>query len=278
MKANLLQHASILALLTGCSGSMDPDARFFTGEEGADPVFDTRKDALRTRADLVTTLTGPGQGSPGATVRYELGTRNIGSRSAANTQATFTPPTGVVVAAVANGCTVLSAPSRVQCSLSTLNAGASKTRSIDVVLPVAPGPQAFSATATTTTAELSTSNNGSALTTTVAAPVYEPTLSLPQTLFASACYPATSYAECTPAALVHANLALLAGGIVDTFTPEVSGTYTQPNGPSSLAMEFRSSADQSWLSSFTGLAISDTCFQGTIVTASGPGAFEACLD
>lgn len=278
MKAILWQRVSMVGLLAACSGPVDQDARFFAGEDVTDPAFGQRRDQLNVRADLVTTLSGPASGAPGSAASYQIVTRNIGGRSAQSTQALFTPPAGASVTSVDTGCTVLSAPVRVRCSLSTLSAGASKARTIGVQLPSTPGAHTFQATATTSSAEVSTSNNASSHTTTVAAPTYEPVMTLPQAMYANACYDVTDYAQCTPASLVWADIVLLDGGIVDTLTPDVTGTYSQPNGPSSLSMEFRLSADQSWLSTFTGQAVSESCFRGTIVSQSAQGAFEACLN
>jgi hypothetical protein len=274
-----LQRTTLLALVTACSGPVDHDPRFFDGTSGQaeSEGFGTRSDALSVKADLVVSLSGTASAVPGGAGSYAISTGNVGGRNASQTQVVFTPPAGTSITSVDTGCTILNAPLRVRCSLSTLNAGASRTRNVGVTLPHQTGTVTFGVAASTTSAETSTSNNQASFTTTLAQPVYEPELSLPQALFAAACYPATDFSQCTPWSLVTADIVLLDGGVVDTQTPEVSGTYTQPNGPSSLHMEFRLVSDGSWLSTFTGQAISESCFRGTVSTASDPGGFEACL-
>jgi hypothetical protein len=112
-----------------------------------------------------------------------------------------------------------------------------------------------------------------------AACVPPPPLVFPQSVDVSDCFEVTSYDECVPAALSFGTLVLSADGTLDTGDPTATGTWSQPNGPSSIAFEFRDAMTSALISNFSGQSVSTTCFEGTLLTAEGlVGAFRACTN
>jgi hypothetical protein len=68
-----------------------------------------------------------------------------------------------------------------------------------------------------------------------------------------------------------------AGGVVLAPTePDITGTWSQPNGSGSIRMEFRTISTNELVSVFEGTSVSTTCFEG-LISASPSGAFRACL-
>ena len=103
------------------------------------------------------------------------------------------------------------------------------------------------------------------------------TLNLPQTIDVKACFGVASFAQCVPAAIVEEVLVLNADYTISTGYPDYTGVWSQPNGPTSLRLEFFEQPSGNTTIVYEGVGVSSSCAEGT---GSGPlvpgAAFSAC--
>ncbi len=259
-----------------CSGA-EQDGDFFGPQSGAEQTATLGQPLTSNRADLAVTASGPATATTGDNASYSVSVSNVGGRKAASSGLNVDLPPGVTVTAMSSGCSELSSPHRISCSLGTLQPGVTKTKSFSVDLPSAAGVVSFDADAWTSSREDVMGNNSDSVNTNVSATVYAPVLNLPQTLNASDCFGVSSYDQCVPQAMLYATLVLESGGNVDTGVPYATGTWSQPGGASTLEMVFKD-GNGDWISTFTGTGVSASCFEGTITGAYAYGAFRACTN
>lgn len=258
-------------------------AALFTacGVEGDNAAPAAVSQAAVQLADLRLTLSGPATVLAGSTGAYQVLLRNIGTKSANSPVVNVQLPSGMTLASASSGC-ALYGPSTVRCTYgSALAASVSVSRTLNLVSPSVGGSVQLSAQATTSSQEASLTNNQASL----AVSVYAPpppvpiTLVLPQAMLAQACFGVSSFAECVPEAIVEESIVLNPDYTITTSTPEYGGTWSQPDGPTSLRLSFVEQLSGTTTIVYSGTGISSTCVEGTGAGPSVPGAgFRACTN
>jgi hypothetical protein len=228
------------------------------------------------KADLRVSLSGPASVLASSTNDYQLLLRNTGQKVANSSQVMVTLPAGASLGAPTTGCTANG--SSVLCTYGNLAAGGSVTRTLSLVSPAVAGTVQISAQASTTSQELYLSNNSATLTVGVnPLPVAIP-LSPPQAMNVKACFGVSFYAQCVPEALVEEDILLNADNSITVGSPDYTGIWSQPNGPTSLRLQFFQQPGGNQTIQYDGTGVSATCFEGTGAGPTVPGAaFRGCL-
>ncbi|MFO0748481.1 MAG: CARDB domain-containing protein [Myxococcota bacterium] len=227
--------------------------------------------AASANADLTTSFTvtpSPAQvyGSASYTVRVS----NIGNKNASNCSVSIQlPPTHtnpqVYVLGIlgSRSATCTQSGTTLTCPLATINKGTNKTVFFNIQLPVSTTPFVFTATASTTSAENSTSNNAA---TSTAAQTFFPTAwgAGPVDVTNSHCtgIGLTSWYECTlfsGAVTTHATTLLAGGGISFPAAPGYTGMWSTT--ADSLHFEYYDGGGAT-VAIFDGQGTTADCYEG----------------
>jgi len=193
-------------------------------------------------ADLTSSISvSPSSAQAYNTARYTVTVSNIGNKNASNCSVrinlpqTHTSPQVYVLGILgAKSASCVQTGTRLDCALGTINKNTSKTAFFDIALPVSSEPFVFTATASTTSAENSTANNGSSRT---AVETYKATtISAPVTHDVRHCTGTglTAFYECTlfPSSLsAHQHTFNLDGTISIPGEPGYTGQWSVTNVP-----------------------------------------------
>lgn len=249
------------------------------GVEGEDAAPAAVAQSAVQLADLRLTLSGPATVVAGSTGAYQVVLRNIGTKSASSPIVNVQLPSGMTLASASSGCAA-NGPSTVRCTYgSALAAGVGTSRTLNLISPSVGGTVQLAAQATTSSQEITLTNNQASLSVSVYAPPppVPITLAPPQAMLAQACFGVSSFAECVPAAVVEEYIVLNPDYTITTSTPEYGGTWSQPNGPTSLRLSFVEQLSGNTTIVYDGTGISSTCVEGTGAGPGVPGAgFRAC--
>lgn len=259
----------------------------FSGSDG-NPSNNSASLSTQVRgADLSVTLAGPSALSAGSSDTFVATVENTGPVAATGVWLTLNVPDGTWPVALP-GCVVAHFPTRVRCNLGTVAAGAVTTRSVTYGFPYTAGTQTLTASAVGSVAEpapLAVDNSASVAVSLSAQTPVAVALSLPapQQMSLTNCFgdPGDfgSFAACDPAWIQGGVITLLDGGVVDTGTPDVTGTWTQPSGPASISLEFRDAATGDVLMTEEGFGVASNCFEGLNYwpgESGNRGAFQLC--
>lgn len=237
-------------------------------------------------ADLSTTLS-----APAGVYVYDDGTvtvdvKNIGNKTAQNVSlvidlpATHTSPSVYVmgdVGAMSSGCAA--SGTHINCNLGSIAKNVTKTVTVDIALPVSAASLDFSATASTTSAESTLSNNSDSDSASLL--YYDIALAGPVDVLNSHCTGTglTAWFECTlfPSAISDHETTLNADGSI-SFGPEGDGYTGAWSQPSDDALVFTYSYGSTVVASFEGYGADTGCFEGlTLFPGSSYVApYEVC--
>ncbi|MCA9516592.1 MAG: hypothetical protein KC635_16740 [Myxococcales bacterium] len=243
--------------------------------------------AALAKADLKTTVTQ----SPGVSPVYGATTvtvtvRNIGNKKASGCAvsvalpATHTSPQVYVmgnVLGVGNGCTL--SGTTVTCGLGNINAGVTKTVSVDIELPESAAPLVFTASATTSSSETTLSNNAASLTASLSYVPVSLVGDVPVTNNHCTGTGLTAWFECTlfPSSVTWHDAILWGNGTI-TFpgAPGYGGTWSQPT-PDALVFSYTDPGNNVF-ATFSGHGVDADCFEGLTTFIPGPyvSPYEVC--
>lgn len=127
--------------------------------------------SAQAAADLTTGITLPASATVDTQATYTVRVNNIGNRDASNVTVSIQLPVthtspGVYVMGVlgTRSASCVQSGTKLNCAIGTLRKARSSTVTFNIALPQSSAPLTFAVTATTTSAENSTANNGSSAT------------------------------------------------------------------------------------------------------------------
>lgn len=252
-------------------------------QEGASDVADespaSSAQAVVVVTDLAASVAGPASGGTGASATYTVTVSNLLNVTASGVAASVSLPAGAVILSFGPGCTSGTAPSTARCSFGVLGGLASASSTVTVMLPFTAGAAAVSARALFAGSDSNPANDlGSLPVTVFSAPPPSIPVAPPQRFYVTDCFGITSYAQCTPPPQNRGYFTFDAGGVIPLGArTDMSGAWSQPGGPSTVRFQFFREPAHTVISTFEGVAISSTCFDGTVVGSNGVrGVFRAC--
>lgn len=224
-------------------------------------------------SDLRTSISGPSGTSVYQNARYTVTVSNTGNQTANSSRvviqlpATHTSPTVYTMGTLGSrsaSCTL--SGQTLTCTLGNLRRATSASVYFDIALPENADPLSFTATASTTSSENSTTNNSGSLTPALAN--FAVSVTTPASLLNEHCTGTnlTSFFECTlfPSSLSSHETTLEAGGVL-TFVgagPEYTGTWTQASADH-LAFSYYEYGVL--VADFEGYGVSATCWEGLTI-------------
>lgn len=237
---------------------------------------------LGTPADLSVELVAPTTGVGGARGVFRLVVRNQGGTAAAASKVLITMPSPMSFYSSSPWyCNYGPTLGTIACDFGTMQPNTAVGTNITVALPVT-STTTITGVASTTSAESDTNNN-TATATAVLAPPPAPvavTIAAPRTVTTRACAGTVpSFAGCTPGSFINNTWTFLADGSLLRNNVRL-GVWIQPNGPSSLRMEFRNGQGQV-MGHYDATGVSATCFEGFTYagaqSTNASGAIQVCM-
>ena len=251
--------------------------------EGASDVADeapaSSSQAVLVVSDLSAAVAGPSSGGTGSSATYTVTVSNLQNVVVNGVAASVTLPAGAVLLSLGPGCTAGAAPSAVRCSFGVLGGLASASRTLTVLLPFTPGAGVVSARAVFAGTDSNPANDlGSLPVTVFSAPLPSIPVAPPQRFLVTNCFGISSYAQCNPPPQNRGVFTLDVGGVIPLGArTDMSGAWAQPGGAGTVRLQFFREPAHTVISTFDGVAISSTCFEGTVVGSNGvTGVFRAC--
>lgn len=241
--------------------------------------------AFAAAPDLTTTTTAPTGVYVYDTGRWTIGVANVGNRDAAGTTVTIQLPTTATsptvhvmgtVGAKSAGCS--QSGTKIVCSVGTLRKGRSTSVWFDLALPESAGTLTVSTTASTTTAESNTGNNGSSA---VGLPdSYLVSYTTPATLLNNHCTGTnlTSYFECElyPSSISsHTSVLETDGSLSFPDYPDYGGTWAVVDEELSFTITSVAGVE----AEFVGYGVSAGCWEGltTFPGSTYVSPYEVCV-
>lgn len=236
-------------------------------------------------ADLVTAIGGPSAQSVYSTGRFTFTVSNVGNQTANSATVTITLPTTATtptylmgtVSGMSSGCSRTGAV--VTCSLGAIRKGRSASVYVDMMLPFSVDPIDFAATASTSSAENSTANNGASHT--AALDTYAVSFTGPRDVVNSHCTGTglSAYYECTlfPSSLSEHDATFNADGSISLpYGAEYGGSWSQPDANT---LVFTYTEYGVVVAEFEGQGVGGDCWEGltTFPGSSYVSPYEVCL-
>jgi hypothetical protein len=231
-------------------------------------------------ADLAISIQAPVQIDVNSPMNIDLRVANIGNKRVSSASAQVVLPVGVQVGVLPSGCTL--SVRTVQCSLGSIQAGRQVSKSIAAASPLRAGSYLISSSTSGNAAENSLSNNSASLTLTANAEIEIVPTQMVHVRVCAGSGPLNWKRDCAhiPSSHIESDCSLEDFGVIGSIEAEYAGSYHQNFGLNSIQAQFSVVSSGDVEAAFTGTAVSENCFEGTISYPQSPqwyGAFEMCL-